>query len=72
MRRYLAFHPWLPLAANLESTGSHQTRLPPTMPRRFLLRMEATDLSGNIGTDQIRDLIEVDQSQPHVSILKID
>jgi hypothetical protein len=42
------------------------------MPRRFLLRMEATDLAGNIGTDQIHNVVEIDQSQPRVSISKID
>ena len=39
---------------------------------RFLLRMEATDLAGNIGTDQIHNVVEIDQSQPRVSISKID
>ncbi|HMC88025.1 MAG TPA: hypothetical protein VKI17_00690 [Gemmataceae bacterium] len=64
--------PWVPLAANLESVGSCQIKVPSCMPRRFLLRMEATDLAGNIGTDQIHNVVEIDQSQPRVSISKID
>jgi hypothetical protein len=64
--------PWVPLAANLESVGSCQIKVPSCMPRRFLLRTEATDLAGNIGTDQIHNVVEIDQSQPRVSISKID
>src|SRR5262249_53061876 len=64
--------PWTPLAANLEGVGTYQMKLATTMPRRILLRVEATDLAGNIGTDQTHEVLEVDMSQPRVAILKID
>jgi hypothetical protein len=64
--------PWLPMVANLESTGSFQKRLPPNMPRRFLVRAEAIDIAGNVGTDQTRAYLEVETAPSQVSILNIN
>ena len=64
--------PWLLLAANLECTGSCQKKLPPTMPKRFLVRVEAIDIAGNLGADQTREFFEMEQAPSRVSILKID
>jgi hypothetical protein len=63
---------WMPLAANLENTGSYSGKLPPGTPNRVLIRVAAMDLAGNLGTDQTAEPICVDHSQPRVSILDID
>jgi hypothetical protein len=64
--------PWLPMVANLERTGTCQKRLPPNMPKRFLVRVEAVDIAGNIGVDQTRQFLELEAAPSRVSILKID
>jgi hypothetical protein len=64
--------PWLPVAANLENKGTFAGKLPPGAPNRFLVRVAAIDLAGNIGTDQTAEPVLVDRSQPRVSILDID
>jgi hypothetical protein len=60
------------MVANLERTGTCQKRLPPNMPKRFLVRVEAVDIAGNIGVDQTRQFLELEAAPSRVSILKID
>ena len=64
--------PWQPLVANLESSGMLLKKLPASMPKRFLVRVEAIDIAGNLGADQTHEFLGVEQPPTHVSILKID
>ena len=64
--------PWLPMVANLERSGTCKKRLPPNMPKRFLVRVEAVDIAGNVGADQTRQFLELEAAPSRVSILKID
>jgi hypothetical protein len=64
--------PWLPLIANLESSGMLLKKLPASMPKRFLVRVEAIDIAGNLGADQTHEFLGVEQPPTQVSILKID
>jgi hypothetical protein len=64
--------PWQPLVANLESSGTLQKKLPLTMPKRFVVRVEALDIAGNVGGDQTREFLELEQTRSRVSILRID
>jgi hypothetical protein len=63
--------PWSSIAANVENTGSYLWKMPSNVPQRLMVRLEATDLAGNVGIAQTRDPVLVDLSKPTVSILGI-
>jgi hypothetical protein len=44
--------PWTTLAANVENTGHYEWVLPPLAPVGVYLRIQATDLMGNVGLAQ--------------------
>lgn len=44
--------PWVPLAANLENSGHYQWVPPAHVPAEVCVRVQATDLMGNIGLAQ--------------------
>jgi hypothetical protein len=64
--------PWSVIAANIENTGVYAWQLPPVAPPKFLLRVEAVDLVGNVGIAQTPDPILLDLSQPTVSIVAVE
>ena len=64
--------PWTPIAGNLENTGSYIWQLPAAVPAHLLVRVEASDLVGNIGTAQMPEPILLDLSQPSVSIVAVE
>jgi len=64
--------PWLPIATRLPNTGRYVSRIPPGMPLRFLVRVEAADQAGNVGMDQSRSPILADPAQPTVAILNVE
>ncbi len=64
--------PWMTIASNIENTGVYAWQLPAGAPPRFLLRVEAVDLAGNVGMAQTSDPILLDLSQPTVSILAVE
>ena len=64
--------PWEPIAARLENSGRYVWKLPPTVPLRFLVRVEATDLAGNVGVAQTPTPVLMDQSQPEISIRTVE
>jgi hypothetical protein len=64
--------PWLPLAANLDNSGSYAAKLPTSMPSRFLVRVEAIDQAGNVGADQLAEPVYHDLSRPRVSIVGVE
>jgi hypothetical protein len=64
--------PWTPIAANLENTGHYVWQLAPSSPRRLLVRVEASDLVGNVGYAQLEKPVMIDMSQPSISILGVE
>jgi hypothetical protein len=64
--------PWQTMAANLPNTGRYVWPLPAEAPARFLVRVEATDLVGNVGSAQTPKPVLMDRAQPTVSIIGVD
>ena len=64
--------PWTPITSKLENTGRYIWQVPKTASARFLIRVEATDLAGNVGVAQTPEPISLDLAQPVVSILAIE
>jgi hypothetical protein len=64
--------PWKPIVANLENTGRYVWQVPKTASPRLMLRVEATDLVGNIGEAQTPEPVTLDLAQPVVSILGVE
>jgi hypothetical protein len=44
--------PWKPFASNIENSGRYSWQAPADVPGRVWIRVEATDLVGNIGSSQ--------------------
>jgi hypothetical protein len=64
--------PWLLIADTQENSGRYVWKVPSAAPLRFLLRVEATDLAGNVGAAQTPSPVLMDQSQPEVSIRTVE
>src|SRR5262249_24725010 len=64
--------PWMPLAAHMENTGSYVWNTPASAPASFLVRVEASDLVGNLGFAQSAKPLLIDMSQPTPVILGVE
>jgi hypothetical protein len=64
--------PWRPIAANLPNNGRYDWKVPTGAPTRLLVRVEATDLAGNVGRAQTSRPLLLDTSRPNVSILAVE
>jgi hypothetical protein len=64
--------PWQVIAANVPNSGRYVWPLLPEVPARFRVRVEATDLVGNVGFAQTPKPVLMDRSQPTVSILTVE
>jgi hypothetical protein len=64
--------PWTPIAAKIPNTGRYLWAMPEPVPYQFLVRVEASDLAGNIGEAVTPNLVKVDLSQPKVHILQVE
>src|SRR5207248_5983412 len=64
--------PWVPFAANIENTGKYVWAMPAGAPNSFLVRVEAVDLVGNVGSAQSAKPLVIDMSQPSAVILGVD
>jgi hypothetical protein len=60
--------PWKVIAANLENTGQYLWTLPNDAPVTAVIRVEATDLAGNIGRAQTAASVPLDNRVPEVII----
>jgi hypothetical protein len=64
--------PWTTIASTLDNTGRYVWRMPPTgVPFKMLVRVEAVDKAGNIGSAITTEHVKVDLSRPKVSILDV-
>ena len=64
--------PWTVITSNVENSGSYAWQLPSGVPPRLMVRVEATDLVGNVGIAQMPEPIALDLSQPSISILAVE
>jgi hypothetical protein len=64
--------PWNTIATNLENSGHYHWQVPPGSPARLLMRVEATDLAGNVGMAESRQPVLLDASRPSISILNVE
>jgi hypothetical protein len=64
--------PWTVIAANLENSGAYVWQLPSGVPSRILVRVEAADLMGNLGTAQLPEPMLLDLSQPSIAIVAVE
>lgn len=64
--------PWAPIIQNQANTGRYIWTMPERVPYQFHVKVEATDLAGNIGEAITPDLIKVDLSLPKVKILTVE
>jgi hypothetical protein len=64
--------PWRAIAANIENSGRFQWQVPAGAPPRMLVRVEATDLAGNVGIAQSQGPVLLDASRPSISIINVE
>jgi hypothetical protein len=65
---------WQPLAEGLENTGRFIWAVPPTVPPRFHIRVEAVDSVGHRGGAETTDTgaVVIDRSRPRSRIIGLD
>ncbi len=61
--------PWLPIASGLEGSGRYTWKVPADLQGRCWVRVETTDLAGNVATVDSAEPVVLDSSRPTVSIL---
>lgn len=64
--------PWTPIASRIENTGNYIWKSAERVPAKLLIRVEATDLAGNIGVAQTAKPLVLDPSMPNISILGVE
>jgi hypothetical protein len=64
--------PWTAAATHLENTGRFVWTMPAGMPHGFYVRVEATDLGGNVSRAQTPTPVVLDRSQPSVSLVGVE
>jgi hypothetical protein len=57
---------WKPIARDIENTGRYVWKLPTDVPPRMLIRVEAIDRAGNVGSDETKEEVIVDLKVPRV------
>jgi len=63
--------PWRPIVTNAENTGRYVWQMPQDVPYQFLVRVEAADRAGNIGSDETVKAVAVDLTLPKGVILDV-
>jgi len=63
---------WTPIAAHIENTGHYRWQMPSGVPYRFVVRVEASDQAGNVGTLDTPKPVIVDLAQPKGLILGVE
>jgi hypothetical protein len=64
--------PWTPITpAPVENSGRYVWRMPPGVPYQFLVKVDATDKAGNVGSAQTSYLVKVDLAKPKPTILDV-
>jgi hypothetical protein len=56
--------PWTPIASGLENTGSYRWKLDNRVPPQVVLRVEARDEAGNVGSADLAEPVALDRHRP--------
>ena len=64
--------PWKVMATSTENSGKYVSRSTSDGPARFLVKVEATDLAGNVGSTQSPRPVLLDTRIPTVSIVNVE
>ncbi len=64
--------PWTTIATNVPNTGRYVWPLPAEAPARFVVRVEARDSVGNVGSAQTPKPVLLDRSLPDAEIITVD
>ncbi len=63
---------WQPIARNIDNQGQYTWRLPPEVPPRIYVKVEARDKAGNVGFAETDQPVIVDLSQPRGRLIGVD
>ncbi len=63
---------WQPIARSIDNQGQYVWRLPPEVPPRIFVRVEARDKAGNVGQATTEQPVIVDLSQPRGRLIGVD
>lgn len=63
--------PWSPIAKGLANTGSYAWAVPPGLRGVLFLRLEATDLAGNVAHCEMTAGVQVDVLKPKVRVIGV-
>lgn len=64
--------PWTPIVAGEENTGRYVWRMPAEVPYQFHVKVEATDLAGNVGSAETAKAIAVDLLVPKIRGISVE
>ncbi len=65
--------PWLPIAETLPNDGRYVWQMPEQgLPFQMFVRIDATDLASNVGTDATPKPVAVDLKVPHATVIGIE
>jgi hypothetical protein len=65
--------PWTPIATRIENSGNYVWKpAAGSTPAKLIIRVEATDLAGNIGTAQTAKHVLLDTSIPKIDIVNVE
>jgi hypothetical protein len=63
--------PWLPVGTNLKNDGLVHWIIPHTGMSQFLIRLECTDLAGNMARCETQTPVVLDTTEPTVQVLSV-
>ncbi len=63
--------PWMPIAAGIENVGAYTWQIPPSTPSSFYVRVEATDLAGNVDSSTTPQPVKIDLAQPGIANVQL-
>jgi hypothetical protein len=63
--------PWQPIAKNVKNEGMYRWAFPRDATTQFFVRVEATDLAGNVTRAETPTPIVLDVTEPRVSVIHI-
>ena len=63
---------WEPVAKDIANDGTYVWKMPPELPYKFKVRVEAVDRAGNVGFDETRQAIAVDPVIPRAKVISVE
>lgn len=65
------YGPWTPIASNLANSGSHAWPIPPNIPDRIHLRLDAVDTAGNRTTFITAQPAQIRRAEPQGRLMNV-